>query len=77
MQYHSNVNIQYGDGWTPLYKAVSTQNIYCIELLLNYGADYTIPSLTENTAKDFALLLENQDIVDLIESYEIPIKEPE
>lgn len=76
IKYQADVNIQYHCQWTPLHKAVSTENISCIKMLLDSGADYNIPNKNGDTPKDFAIQLHNQDIIDLIESYEFPIKEP-
>lgn len=82
IKYQANVNIQYGDGWTALHNAVCTKQISYVKMLLDNGADYNIPNKKGKTAKDYAIQMNNQDIINLIESYEIPIslcvsKEPE
>lgn len=73
----TNLNLQCLNGWTPLHHAVCTNQISYVKLLLESGADYSIQNKSGKTAKDFAFQIHNQEIIDLIESYEIPIKEPE
>jgi ankyrin repeat protein len=77
IKYGANINFQDCSGQTPLHKAVLYENISCIKMLLDFGADSNIQTHIGNTAKDFAIHLRDQQINDLISYYEVSIKEPE
>ena len=51
----SVTQVDRGNGFTALTKAVIRNHLDCIELLLDYGADKSIFSFERKTALDYAL----------------------
>lgn len=74
LKYSANINIKNKYGRTPLHNACMQNKISSVRLLLDAGADLFIPDNKGLIPKD---LTKNNDIINLIEEYEIPIKEPE
>jgi hypothetical protein len=73
------INIDFTDrmGYTPLMKSIRNGNYESTQLLLEYGAD---PDLKDHDGLSVRLYVESermQRLIDLIASYDTPMKEPE
>lgn len=55
------------NGWTPLMYAVVYKQIYCIEFLLNIGADTTIKNKSGQYAIDIAKSYQRAKIITMLE----------
>ena len=70
-----NPNIKDADGDTPLHIAVP-RRYKSAQILLQKGADHNISNNDGKTAKMIATQSNIQEIIELLDSYEIDIKEP-
>ena len=55
-------------GWTPIHRAIDTQNIELVKLVINKsnGADLNFTNLDRQTPLTYAITLGNSDIIELI-----------
>jgi ankyrin repeat protein len=72
----ANPNNQTKNGETPLHRAVFLKYLRCLQLLLQYGADPHLKDHKSQTARDLAYSNGYHNIIELIDSYEVPIKIP-
>ena len=80
LEYDGDPNLQNYHGHTPLHLAIKYNKEQCISLLLDYRAEPTILDNDGHTAKDIidrTDMVRYQRIVDVIDSYEFPVKNAE
>ena len=80
LEHHGDHNLQNQDGHTSLHIATRFGDEQCFRLLLDYGADPNILNNNGHTAKDIinhTKMDGYQRIIDLIDSYEFPVKNAE
>ena len=66
IQTGTDVNIQTVEGFTPLIKAVETENAECLKLLIDGGADVNMKNNSGNTALMKATEKNNKECIDLL-----------
>jgi ankyrin repeat protein len=76
LKYNANPNIQDLKGRTVLHYAVENKQTNIVKQLLEAGADFELRDYKDISARDIAVSNKRQDIVELFEEYQIPIKEP-
>lgn len=82
IQNGANINHADAQGFTALHLAIKFNRINCVKLLLDFCADQYIMNNNGDIAKDLVRSrydpgsISNQEFIDLMESYEVPIKEP-
>lgn len=70
IEYGADPNLQDDLGWTPLMSAVVIGDLESGQLLLDAGADPTLKDSDRMSALDYAKDYENDEFVQLLESYE-------
>ena len=64
-----DINVQDGDGWTPLHWSIHQKNIKFIDILLQFGSNSNLSDYEGISPLNLSKSINDNDIINLIQKY--------